>query len=419
MREVLNRYTKSIINYIKAFILWILLGLLVGIVSGLLGSTFSKSISFVTELRVNNSIFIYFLPLAGLLSVFIYKICRVTDIGTNQVLQSVRSESTVPYLLAPAVFIGTCLTHFSGGSAGREGAALQLGGSIASLLGRLFRLDDRTKHILTMCGMGAFFSALFGTPLGACIFALEVVSVGHFCSAAFFPAMLSSVTAFGIATYFGVHPERFIIKNEQVLEFSVLLKVAVIAVICAFVSFAFCHLMHFSERFFKKTIKNEYLRILFGGLLLVGLTFLVGSYDYNGGGVHVINRIFESGEFRYEAFILKIIFTAITIGVGFKGGEIIPTLFIGATLGAAIGSLLGLDVGLSAAVGMASLFCGVTNCPLATIVLCIELFNGCGMIYCAVACVISFLLSGNTSLYTAQKIVYSKLNDEEINVNVG
>jgi H+/Cl- antiporter ClcA len=306
-----------------------------------------------------------------------------------------------------------------GGSAGREGAALQLGGSISSLLGRILRLDEKTKHILTMCGMGAFFSALFGTPLGAFIFALEVVSVGHFCSAALFPALLSSATAFGVATFFGVHPERFLINVDPALEMNVLWKVMVIAVAGAFVSFAFCHIMHFSEHFFTKYLKNEYLRITVGGVLIVGLTALIGNSDYNGGGIEVINRVFGGGNVRPEAFVLKILFTAITIGVGFKGGEIIPTLFIGATLGAWVGGLVGLDVGLSAAVGIASLFCGVTNCPLATVVLCIELFNGKGMIFCALACMTSFLLSGNSSLYTGQKLIYSKLNDEEINVNAG
>ncbi len=417
MKEIIKIYSKSAMNYLRAFLRWLGLGALVGIVSGLVGTGFSKAIAFVTELRGEQPWLVLLLPLGGLLSVAIYKLCRVTGIGTNAVFESVRSESKVPYLLAPAVFIGTCLTHLFGGSAGREGAALQLGGSVSSLLGGVLRLDEKTRHILAMCGMGAFFSALFGTPLGACVFALEVVSVGHFCSAAFFPAIVSSTAAFGVATFFGVHPERFALMVDPSLEISVLWKVGVIAVAGAVVSFAFCHMMHFSEHIFKKMLKNDYLRITVGGLLIAGFTVLVGTSDYNGGGVNVINGVFEGDGVRYEAFVLKMLFTAITIGVGFKGGEIIPTLFIGATLGATVGGLLGLDAGLSAAVGMASLFCGVTNCPLATTVLCIELFQGKGMIFCALSCVTSFLLSGNASLYTAQKLIYSKLNDEEINVN--
>lgn len=417
MRDVIRNYSKAAVSYSLAFARWLALGLTVGIISGMVGSGFSKSIEYVSGLRAGHPWLILLLPVGGLLSVGIYKLCRVTGIGTNDVFKSVRSESKVPYLLAPAVFVGTCITHLVGGSAGREGAALQLGGSVSSLLGGILNLDEKTRHILTMCGMGAFFSALFGTPLGACVFALEVVSVGHFCSAAFFPAIVSSVAAFGVSTFFGVHPERFALGVDPDLSFTVLWRVLVIAIAGAAVSFLFCHLMHLSEHIFKKLFKNEFLRIAVGGVLLVGLTFVVGNQDYNGGGIGVIERIFSGGTVRYEAFALKMLFTAITIGVGFKGGEIIPTLYIGATLGTLIGSLIGLDLGLSAAVGMAALFCGVTNCPLATIVLCVELFGGKGLIFCAVSCITSFLLSGRASLYTSQKLIYSKLNDEEINVN--
>lgn len=419
MKEIFKLYSKKAVGYLLAFLRWSALGLAVGIVSGTVGSGFSKAILFVSGVRTEHSWLVLLLPLGGLVSVGIYKLCRVTGIGTNQVFKSVLSESKVPYLLAPAVFIGTCLSHLFGGSAGREGAALQLGGSVASLLGGILKLDEKTRHILTMCGMGAFFSALFGTPLGACVFALEVVSVGHFCSAAFFPAIISSITSYGVSLFLKVHPERFAVAVDPELGFGVLWRVMVISVAGAVVSFLFCHLMHFSEKLFKKWFKNDYLRIVVGGLAIVALTYIVGSQDYNGGGIDVINRVFSGDGVRYEAFALKMLFTAITIGVGFKGGEIVPTLFIGATFGAAVGGLIGLDPSLAAAVGMAALFCGVTNCPLATIVLCIELFGGKAMIMCALACITSFLLSGNASLYTAQKLIYSKLNDEEINISAG
>ncbi len=418
MKELYVKTLISLKDYSRAFVRWLVLGLVVGGVGGSVGALFSKAIGYVTETRVQNPWVLLLLPLGGLLSVAVYKLFKITGVGTNAVLESVRSEKKVPYLLAPAVFLGTCLTHLLGGSAGREGAALQLGGSVASLLGGALRLDEKTRHILAMCGMGAFFSALFGTPIGACVFALEVVNVGHFCSAAFFPSLVSSVSAYVIALKLGAHPERFIISAEPNLNVDIIWRVVVIAIVCAVVSFVFCHVMHFAEHFFKKTFPNEFLRVVAGSLLIIALTFVFGT-DYNGGGVSVIERIFEGHGVHYEAFLLKILFTAITIGVGFKGGEIVPTLFIGATLGATVGTVLGLDIGLSAAVGMVALFCGVTNCPLASIVLSVELFNGKGFVLCAVACVISFLLSGNASLYTGQRLIYSKLSDEEININAG
>lgn len=418
MKMLYFKTVTSIRNYLLAFLRWLVLGLVVGGIGGSVGALFSKAIGYVTETREQNPWVLLLLPVGGLLSVAVYKLFRITGVGTNAVLESVRSEKKVPYLLAPAVFLGTCLTHLLGGSAGREGAALQLGGSVASLLGGALRLNEKTRHILAMCGMGALFSALFGTPIGACIFALEVVNVGHFCSAAFFPSLVSSVSAYVIALKLGAHAERFTIAEEPSLNVDTIWRVVVIAIACAVVSFFFCHIMHTAEHFFKKTFPNEFLRVMAGSLLIIALTFVFGT-DYNGGGISVIERIFEGDGVHYEAFLLKILFTAITIGVGFKGGEIVPTLFIGATLGATVGMLLGLDLGIAAAVGMVALFCGVTNCPLASIVLSVELFDGKGFVFCSIACVISFLLSGNASLYTGQRLIYSKLNDEEININAG
>ena len=411
MMENLKKLFKLMLQYIIAFLRWVALGGIAGVAAGMLGALFARSIEYVTELRRENFWLIFLLPIGGILSVAVYKLCRVTDIGTNRVFESVREETKVPYLLTPAVFIGSVISHLCGASAGREGAALQLGGSVASIIGKVLRLDEKTRHILTMCSMGAFFSAIFGTPLGASVFALEVVSVGHFCSAAFFPAIVSSVSAFGIATALGVHPERFDLKVDPSLKPTVVLQVFIIAVAGALVSMLFCRLMHFSEHLFKKVFKNGYLRVVVGGVLIILLTVIVGSTDYNGGGIEIVTRIFESSEFRYEAFALKMLFTVITVSAGLKGGEIVPTLFIGATLGAAVGSLVGLDLGLSAAVGMAALFCGVTNCPVATILLSIEMFGGKGVIFCAIAAITIFLLSGKASLYTSQKFVYSKINE--------
>ena len=407
---------NGVLCYAKVFLKWLLLALLIGAIGGVVGTVFSLVLSQVMRLRLENDWLIFLLPIGGVASVGLYKLFKVTGVDTNDVFKSVRTEKKVPYLLAPAIFICTTITHLLGGSAGREGAALQLGGSISSLLGRILRLDEKTRHILTICGMGAFFSALFGTPIGAGIFALEVVSVGYFCSAAFFPTIISSITAFYISTILGVHPERFTIS--LIPEFSLLTasKTAIIGIACALVSILFCVVMHYSSKLFKKAFSNDFLRIIVGALIIVGLTFLLQTRDYNGGGMEVISGIFENGTVKYEAFILKLLFTAITIGVGFKGGEIVPTLFIGATLGAIIGNLIGFDITLAAAIGMMALLSGVTNCPLATLVLSVELFGGESLLFISVAIVISFLLSGNYSLYTGQRFAFSKLNEEIIEI---
>lgn len=399
-------------EYALAFLRWLALGILVGLACGLLGALFAKSVSFVTLLREENPWLLFLLPIGGLASVGIYKLCRVEGYGTNQVFESARTDKKVPFLLAPAIFIGSVITHLFGGSAGREGAALQLGGSISSVISKGLRLNENARHILTLCGMGAFFSAIFGTPLGACVFALEVVSVGHFCSAAFFPALISSVTAYGVSVSLGVAPERFIISSAPDFSLDILWRVAIIAIAGALVSIFFCKALRFSEEIFEKYLKNPFLRIAVGGIFIVLLTLLVGTTDYNGGGIEIINRIFTSGTVRYEAFLLKIVFTAITVAAGFKGGEIIPTFFIGASLGGALALLLNLNVSFGAAIGMAALFCSVTNCPIATIILSVELFGSESIIFLGLAAIISFLLSGKSSLYSSQRLEYSKLNEE-------
>lgn len=411
----MKEYSKKILNSIKlyglSFLRWLVLGLAVGALCGVVGAAFARAIVYVTDLRGKLPWLLFLLPVGGLISVGLYRLCRVRGVGTNQVFESASSEKKVPLLLAPAIFIGSVISHLCGASAGREGAALQLGGSISAMLSKLLRLDEKTRHILTLSGMGAFFSAIFGTPLGACVFALEVVSVGKICSAAIFPALISSATAYGIAALLGVAPERFHITAMPGFSLSVLGRVLIIAVAGALVSMLFCKALHVGEKWFSRWFKYDWLKVLAGGALLVLLTLAVGTTDYNGGGINIIEQVFE-GQVRYEAFLLKMLFTVITVAAGYKGGEIVPTFFIGATMGGSLALLLGLDPGFGAAVGMAALFCGVTNCPLATILVCMELFGAEGALFFALSAVVSFLLSGSASLYSSQSFLFSKLNED-------
>ncbi|MGN0479393.1 MAG: chloride channel protein [Hominenteromicrobium sp.] len=414
--EQIARTAQNVWAYIAAFLRWSVLGLIVGGCGGLVGAAFSKAVAYATTLRGENGWLLWLLPAGGLVIVGLYKLCHVSGVGTNEVFEGVRAEKGVSVWLAPAIFLGTVITHLFGGSAGREGAALQLGGSVATLFGRVFRLNERDRHILTMCGMSAVFAAVFGTPMAACVFAVEVVSVGRFCTAALFPCIVSSASAYGVAQLLGVAPERFLVENAPGLELGALWRVIVVAIVCAVVSMLFCWAMHMGAKLFKRFFKNEFLRVAVGGAVIIVLSLLVGTTDYNGGGMDVIERVFEEGTVRPEAFLLKILFTAITIGAGFKGGEIVPTLFIGATLGGAVSLLIGLNPAFGAAVGMAALFCGVTNCPMTTVLLSIELFGAGGALFYMLAAFISFLFSGYFSLYSGQHIVFSKLHEEEVNV---
>ncbi len=402
---------KNLINYILAFLKWSVLGITIGILCGLVGAAFSKSISVVTTLREQNGWFLFLLIPFGLLTVILYKLCRVEGLGTNQVFDSVRDENKITFKLAPAIFISSVMSHLGGASAGKEGAALQLGSSISSVVCKTFRLDEKTRHILTMSGMGALFSAVFGTPLGACVFALEVVDVGHFCSAALFPALVSSVVAFSLSTSLGTPIEKFNVGIIPEFSFDIMWRVSVVAIIGALVSMLFCASLHIASHLFNKAFKNPYIKTTVGAVIIIALTAIVGSFKYNGGGMETIVAVFEHSTVETWAFLLKMLFTVVTVAAGFKGGEIVPTLFIGTTLGSLLAVVVGLPVPLSAAIGLCAMFCSVTNCPLATIILAIELFGSEGAIFYAIAVAISFLLSGKFSLYSSQHFIYSKLNE--------
>lgn len=403
MHEKFKEITKYIKEYNNDFGILFILSLLIGVVGGVFGTAFSKSIAFVTNLRTDNGWLVYLLPIGGILSVGLSKLLRVEKLGTNQVFESTRSDKKVSFWLAPMVFVCSVLTHLFGGSAGREGAALQLGGGTATLFCNAFKLDEKKKRILIRCGMAAFFSAIFGTPLAASVFVLEVITVGSIYIPAVFPVFVSGITAYFTAHFLGAHAEHFTIGTTPYSSPLDILKILLIAAAAAIVSVIFCKGLRFAEHIFKKYLKNSFLRAFVGGAIIVLLTVIVGTRDYNGGGIEVIDRIFESGEVKYEAFLLKIVFTCITVAAGFRGGEIVPTLFIGATLGGALGSLIGLDAAMAAAVGMSALFCGVTNAPIASIILSAEMFGGESLLYCAISVITVFALSGKCSLYSAQQ----------------
>lgn len=394
---------------------WLVLAGLTGLACGAAGAAFHHAVNAVTALRGDYPWLLYLMPLAGLVIVWCYRVCGMeNDSGTNQIIASVRGGQRPPLRLAPLIFIGAVLTHLTGGSAGREGAALQIGGSLAAALGKLFRLDERRINVMILCGMSGLFSALFGTPLAAAVFCLEVVSVGIFHYSALFPALLSALVSKGVAGLLGVEAERYTLLGAPALEPLALVKTGALAVLCALASILFCVAIHQAARLYRKYLPNQYLRVLAGAALVIVLTLIEGSGDYNGAGGAVIERALQGSVAVPWAFLLKLVFTALTLGAGFRGGEIVPTLFVGSTLGCAAAPLLGLDPAFGAAIGMISLFCGVVNCPLGSIFLAIELFGGEGLLFFALACAVSYLLSGKFSLYSSQKLVYSKLTPKFI-----
>ena len=416
VRQEVRREARSAAETTVTFLKWLLIALVTGAVGGAVGSMFHVSVQWATELRGTYPWLLYLLPVGGILVAAMYRLSRMQNENTNAIIDSIHFGDDVPLLLVPCIYFATVMTHLFGGSAGREGAALQIGGSLGCYIGRLVHLDAKDMRIATLCGMSAVFSALFGTPLTATIFALEVISVGVFYYSALVPCTVAAVTAYGISTAVGIAPTRFQVAAAA-LQPEMLLRVAGLAILCSIMSILFCVTMHGTEHALARRIPNDYLRIILGGAVVVGLTLLVGTTDYNGAGMEIITAAIEHGRAAPEAFLLKLVFTAITIGCGFKGGEVVPTFFIGATLGCVAGPLLGIPAGFAAALGLVCVFCGAVNCPIASIVLSVELFGSSALIYFALACGIAYMLSGYFGLYSSQKILYSKLRAEFIDIH--
>ncbi len=415
MKQKIQTITLHIWSRVMLLMRWILFSVLSGLSIGMIGTFFFYCMKYATDARAAYPWLLFFLPVGGLLIVAAYRFMHdEKDSGTNLVLSAIHSGESIPLKMAPLIFLSTVLTHLFGGSAGREGAALQLGGSIGNSLGRQLGFDQKDQHIMIMCGMSAAFSALFGTPMAAAIFSMEVVSVGIMHYSALVPCVISSLIAKGIAGYFGIVPEHFLIGSIPDFTLRTGARTILLAICCAGVSVLFCIALHTSEHLYQKYLKNPYLRILSGGAILIVLTLLVGSQDYNGAGMPIIEACFEN-EYVPYGFLLKILFTAVTLGAGYKGGEIVPSFFIGATFGCLFGNLLGFDPSLCTAIGMGAVFCGVTNCPITSLLICFELFGFEAMPYFLLSIAISYMLSGYYGLYRSQKIVYSKYKTEFIN----
>ena len=413
MEKVKERITHYSL-YVTALLKWLAVGALVGGVGGFVGALFHLGVDCATNVRLAHPWILYLLPLGGVVIALLYRLCRLEGAGTNAVIESVHFGKKIPTLLVPLIFVSTVITHLCGGSAGREGAALQIGGGIGYRVGRLLKLDDKDMRLVTLCGMSAVFAALFGTPLTATIFALEVISVGILHYSGLIPCLVASVTAYGVSLLFGIAPMRYSVALAP-LEFGLLLRVCILAVVCALVSIVFCVAMHKTEQFAAKTVKNIYLRAFLGGVIVIVLTLIVGDESYNGIGTDIIASALGEGKAPAWGFLWKIAFTAVTIGFGFKGGEIVPTMFIGAVLGCTVGPLLGIPAQFASAIALVAVFCGAVNCPIASIILSVELFGSGELLYFALACGISYMLSGYFGLYSSQKIMYSKTRAEFIN----
>lgn len=397
--------------YIKMFLKWGLLGLTVGVLGGVLGGVFHHALHFVTHLRSDHMWLVFLLPLGGLATVGLYRVLKLQgNKGTNEIIDAALDGKEVSPFVAVAIFLSAGITHLFGGSAGREGAALQLGGSTASLLAKMFKLKEAERRILIMAGMSAVFAGLFGAPLTAMLFCMEFESVGTIFTPALLPCYLAAFTAGRVSGMLGVHAEVFPLDSAMELTLGIFWRLVVLSVLISLLGIAMCAVFHKAEHLARDHIPNPWVRIAAGGAVITVLTLLVGDHRFNGAGMDMALAA-VAGNADWYSFLLKLVFTAVTLAAGFKGGEIVPTFCIGATFGCVLGGLLGLEPGIAGALGLVGLFCCATNSPLASIMLSIEMFGPANLYLFCLVCVICFVLSGHSGLYASQIICFSKVSE--------
>ena len=327
--QTLQHALHSALRYLRVCAKWLLLAALVGCLTGPLGAAFGLALDWANTTRALQGWLLYLLPLGGLVIVFLYRHFDPEGGGsTNQVFAAVRERKVLTLRTAPLIFFSTVTTHLLGGSSGREGAALLLGGSVSGQFGRLLRLDRYDCRLMTMCGMAGAFSAIFGTPLAATVFTIEVVNVGSMQYAALLPCLVSALLGVWISGQLGLAPTAFTLGATAELTPVTILQVLVLGILLAGLSIVFCELLHTAPKLYARFFPNPYLRVVVGGLLIIALTKLLGTTDYNGAGSAVIAAAMV-GQALPWAFALKMLFTALTLGAGYKGGEIVPIFFTG------------------------------------------------------------------------------------------
>lgn len=405
---------------------WTLLAIPVAIIVGSLVAFFLWSLEEVTDLRLRYPWLLAFLPAAGVLIYYLYDLAgKRTEKGNNLILDEIHEPGAgVPLRLAPLVLIATLITHLFGGSAGREGTAVQMGGSLADALSKPFRLNAEDRKTLLLCGMAAGFGAVFGTPVTGALFAVEVLFLGQILHTALLPCLIASLLADITCQFWGVGHVSYSILSEAITLTApanwwnaglLLGKVIVLGAIAGLVSAAFSKLTNQIKHTANLLLPRGWLVPIVGGLIVIGLSLIPGNQDYLGLGVWnadpsvvTISSAFSIGGADSMSWAWKLLFTAVTIGMGFKGGEVTPLFFIGATLGNALAVWMGAPVDLMAGLGFIAVFAAATNTPIACTIMGIELFGGEHFLFFAIACFTAYYFSGHTGIYSSQRSMSPK-----------
>lgn len=422
---VKNNNTREQIEILRHVLRSIVLVTPIAVITGLLVAFFLWMLDYATELRWNNNWLIYLLPLSGVVITLLYQLYgKGTEAGNNLIINEIHesTENGVSLRMAPIIIFTTVFTHLFGGSAGREGTAVQIGGSIASYFSRTIKLSKSDKSVLLMAGIAAGFGAVFGTPIAGAVFALEVLSIGRIKYDALLPCLFAAILADVVCTVCGItHTDYYINYHQSALwlnlsvDFVLLAKVALSGIAFGLVAMLFVKTSDIIKETSSKFIKQKWIVPIIGGGLVLAISYLLGTNDYlglgvktpSGSGVSIVSAFNKDGAEAFSWF-WKLLLTTITLSMGFKGGEVTPLFFIGATLGNTLAVWLGCPIDLLAGLGFIAVFAAATNTPLASVILGVELFGGEYILFYTISCVVAYYFSGNKGIYHSQRVEVSK-----------
>ncbi len=407
---------------------WLLMLIPVSAAIGSVVAFFLWSLDLVIKFRWDHPWMLYLLPLAGVCIAALYHWWgKSAEGGNNLIIEQIHKPGGgVPKRMAPLVLFATLATHAFGGSAGREGTAVQMGGSIAGGFCRLFRVDAHDSRMLLMAGIAAGFGAVFGTPFTGAIFAMEVLSLGRLNYEALIPCLIASILGDWTCTLWGIHHTQYAIAHsvDANLNAALMGKVIVASVAFGLAGMLFSEVAHGLNALFKK-IPSPLLRPVLGAAIVIALTLVLGTEDYlslgvtspNPDGVSIVSS-FKPGGAHAMSWFWKLLFTCVTISSGFKGGEVTPLFFVGAALGHSMARLLGAPIDLFAGLGFVAVFAGAANTPLACAIMGIELFGSEYAIYFGVACFVAYFFSGHSGIYLSQTIGMAKTNTMQSDISL-
>lgn len=388
---------------------WTFYSILTGLLAALATALFLYALDFVTLIHKSNTWLIWMLPVVGLMTGILYlKYGEEAEKGTGLILEEIHDPKNIlPIVMAPLIFFCTILTHFAGGSAGREGTAVQLGSSLADQLNKFFKIDKEERKILIIAGAGAAFSAAIGTPIAGAFFGLEVIQIGKLRFFAFFECIVASFVSYYTVRFLGIHHTLLPKIHEMPYGAHTLTAIIISGLFFGIAANVFIQFTHAVEKFQRNYVKTKWLFPFAGGIILLWMFSFEGTYQFRGLGlVHIQNAFLQTASWTQPFF--KTVFTGVTVGSGFKGGEFIPLVYIGSTLGSFLSGVFMVSRPLLTALGFAAVFGAAANTPIACAIMAAELFGPKILPYSFLTCWVAYYLSGHIGIYKNQKLVHSK-----------